>query len=90
MRQAMKGILPISILNKKKVGLEMPYSRWFKNELKDLMLNYLGPKRISETGLFRPNTVKTLIDDHLGGRSDNGRAIWGLLNYMMWYDLYIH
>ena len=89
MRRAMEDILPSAILHKKKIGLEMPYSRWFRNELRDILLSYCSPKRISETGLFRPEAVNVLIDDHFSNRHDNGRALWGLLNYMVWYDLYI-
>ena len=89
MRRALQGILPPAILKKKKVGLEMPYSAWFKNELKDVLLCYCGAKRISETGLFRPEAVKALVDEHLAGRYDHGRALWGLLNFMVWHDLYI-
>jgi asparagine synthase (glutamine-hydrolysing) len=89
MRRAMQGILPPTILNKKKVGLEMPYSRWLKNELKDLLMKYCGPRRVAETGLFRPEAMKHLIDEHLSGRRDHGRALWGLLNYMMWLEMYI-
>ncbi len=89
MRRAMEKDLPESILNKKKVGLEMPYSRWLKNELKDLMLRYLGPENIEKTNIFRPQAISALIEDHLNGKRDNGRALWGLLNYMMWHELYI-
>jgi len=89
MRRAMEGILPAEILNKKKVGLEMPYSHWFKHELKDLLMSYLGPKRVSDTGLFRADAVQALVTDHLSGRVDHGRALWGLLNYMMWLELYV-
>jgi asparagine synthase (glutamine-hydrolysing) len=89
MRGAMAGILPPEILNKKKVGLEMPYSRWFKNELRDLIDLYLGPKKISERRLLKPESVKALVDEHMAGRRDNGRALWGLLNYMVWLELYI-
>jgi asparagine synthase (glutamine-hydrolysing) len=89
MRRAMQGILPMETLNKKKVGLEMPYSRWFKNELKDLLVRYLGPTNIAQRGLFKPQSIQTLIDEHLTGLRDNGRALWGLLNYMVWLDLYI-
>ncbi len=89
MRLAMRGCLPPPILNKRKVGLEIPYSRWFKKELHDLLLTYCGPQRIADTGLFRPEAVKSLIEDHVSGRQDHGRALWGLLNYMMWHELYI-
>lgn len=89
MRLAMKNKLPDSILNKKKVGLEMPYSKWLKSELRDLMTEYLGRENIEKTGIFNPMPIQKLIDDHISGRSDNGRPLWGLLNYMMWHRLYI-
>lgn len=89
MRRALRGVLPETILRKKKVGLEMPYSAWFKNELKDLLLSYCDSKRILETGLFRPEAVKSLIEEHLANRFDHGRALWGLLSFMVWHELYI-
>ena len=85
----MEGILPTEILNKKKIGLEMPYSRWLKHELRDLLSTYLGRERISDVGLFRVEPVEGLVKEHLEGRADHGRALWGLLNYMMWLELYI-
>ena len=89
MRRAMEGILPPAIINKKKVGLELPYSRWLKLELKDLVNTYLGPDRLTGTGVFQPRAVAALIDEHMAGRRDHGRALWGLLNYMMWHELYM-
>jgi asparagine synthase (glutamine-hydrolysing) len=88
MRSAMRGILPDAVIDKKKVGLEMPYSRWLKAELKDLLLRYCGPENISATGIFEPSAVKALIDQHSAGQRDWGRALWGLLNYMMWLEMY--
>lgn len=89
MRRAMEGILPPAILRKKKVGLEMPYSRWLKHELRDLVDTYLARDRVEATGLFAPAGTAALVDEHMTGRFDHGRALWGLLNYMMWHDLYI-
>lgn len=89
MRHAMKGSLPPAILDKKKVGLEMPYSRWFKKELKETLLYHLSPARLGERGLFNPLAVQLLIDEHLAGKRDHGRALWGLLNYALWLELYI-
>jgi asparagine synthase (glutamine-hydrolysing) len=88
MRDALAGQLPRVILDKKKVGLEMPYSRWCRRELKDLVDGYLGEERIAACGLFRPDAVRRLVGDHQAGRADHGRALWGLLNYMMWLELY--
>ena len=89
MRLAMQHDLPASIVNKKKVGLEMPYSRWLKHELNGLLMQYLGPQHIEETGIFQPEPIKNLIDNHMSGKQDNGRPLWGLMNYMMWHELHI-
>lgn len=88
MRQAMTGILPREIINKKKVGLEMPYSHWLRFELHDLLVSYLEPGRLQETGLFRPAAIQALVDEHMARRHDHGRVLWALLNFMMWLDLY--
>ncbi|MCD6588755.1 MAG: hypothetical protein J7K88_09410, partial [Candidatus Fermentibacteraceae bacterium] len=89
LRNSMKDLLPDSIVNKKKVGLEMPYSRWLRNELRDVAMEYLKPSRLNSTGLFNGAGVEKLWLQHDRHEVDHGRALWGILNYMMWYDLYI-
>lgn len=90
MREAMRDVLPPAILNKKKVGLEMPYSGWLNHELKDLLECYCAPEALSDTGLFRPEGVRRLMDDHAAGTKDHGRILWGILNYMMWHRMYVN
>lgn len=88
MRRALRGLLPPSIIDKKKVGLEMPYSKWLRTDLKDLVDRYLSAEPVTATGLFRPDAIRTLVDQHQEGKVDHGRALWGLLNYMMWFEMY--
>ena len=86
MRRALTGILTDEIVNKKKVGLEMPYSQWLRTDLKDLVEDYLGPERINDTGIFSPGGIERLVGEHFSMKVDHGRAVWGLLNYMMWLE----
>jgi asparagine synthase (glutamine-hydrolysing) len=88
LRSAMAERLPRAVLDKKKVGLEMPYSRWLKHDLRDVLERYLSTDRLADSGLFRPEGVRALVDEHIENRRDNGRALWGLLNYMMWLEVY--
>lgn len=85
----MEGILPGPVVRKKKVGLEMPYSSWLRSELRPLAEEVLSPGSVSGCGLLDPRGVRRLWDDHLAMRVDNGRALWGLLNYMVWHEGYI-
>jgi asparagine synthase (glutamine-hydrolysing) len=89
LRKAMKGLLPEEILRKKKVGLEMPYSRWLRSELRPYAARLLSPERTGATGLFDPAGINLLWSEHLEMKRDHGRALWGLLNYMIWFEMYI-
>jgi asparagine synthase (glutamine-hydrolysing) len=89
MREALRGLLPPEILARKKVGLEMPYSRWLTAELKDVLLDWCGPERVRAVGLFRPEAVAVLVEEHLARRHDHGRPLWALMNFMMWHELYL-
>ncbi len=86
MRRALAGVLPRQILNKKKVGLEMPYSAWLKHELFDLLMDYCDPARLARVGLFRAEAVRHMIAEHQGNRRDHGRALWGLLSILIWHE----
>ena len=89
LKKALEGSLPDRIARKKKVGLEIPYSSWMRSSLREITLEYISPSRLNQTGLFDPVAVERLWDRHDRKLEDNGRALWGILNYMMWYDLYI-
>jgi asparagine synthase (glutamine-hydrolysing) len=89
LRKAMQGILPGPVVRKKKVGLEMPYSSWLRRELRPLAEEVLSPGSVAGCGLLDPAGVRALWDGHMAMRADNGRALWGLLNYMVWHGAYI-
>jgi asparagine synthase (glutamine-hydrolysing) len=89
LRRVLTERLPRAVVTRKKVGLEMPYSRWLASELKDVLVRYLAPDRIAGLGFLKPESVTALVEAHLEGRRDNGRALWGLLNYMVWAERYL-
>jgi len=89
LRKAMEGILPAGVIAKKKVGLEMPYSKWFRNEMKDYAHDCLFDSGILDAGILARDGLRELWNSHQQGRRDNGRALWGILNLTMWYGLYI-
>ena len=89
LKLAMEGQLPGPVLAKKKVGLEMPYSRWLRNELAPMARReLLAPGRLESVGLLRRESVERLWKEHQAGR-DHGRSLWGLLSYVVWHRLYI-
>ncbi|MBN2545245.1 MAG: asparagine synthase (glutamine-hydrolyzing) [Spirochaetes bacterium] len=89
LRQSMKNYLPKKVRNKKKVGLEMPYSRWLTVQFRDIAEAYFSKKMIDSVNFFNYDIIKKMWDEHLAMKFDHGRFFWGLLNYMIWHESYI-
>ena len=49
----------------------------------------MSKEKLEETGLFNGEKVRYLWNEHMTMKNDHGRFFWGLLNYMLWYDVYI-
>ena len=86
LKKAAAGILPDSIINRKKKGFGIPISKWLTGELKSYMLDYLGEERIKRQGYFNYPYVKGLIDDHLHKRKDHRKLLWTLLIFQIWHE----
>jgi len=89
LREAMRGRLPDRVLDKKKVGLEMPYSLWFRGAWRDLGEALLLAPGADAGGLLNPRGIRRLWDEHQCAAADHGRALWGITNYLVWHRLYI-
>ena len=89
LRKAMDGALPKRVLNRKKMGLEMPYSSWIRGPWNDWAHDVLSTTRVDATKLLRPAAVQQLLREHQEMRVDHGRALWGIINFVLWHELYI-
>ena len=89
LKKSLRGILPESILNKRKSGFMAPVGRWLKDDLKDYVVSVLSEEAIERTKLFNYKTVRIILDDHFQGRANHTHQIWALLVFKLWYDSYI-
>jgi asparagine synthase (glutamine-hydrolysing) len=84
----MKDILPQQILHRPKLGFNMPYKNWLRNELSDLLQDALSSHRLQQQGLFEPRYVQNLIHEHLEGVRDHAHKLWQLLIFQLWAERY--
>ncbi|MBV9303343.1 MAG: asparagine synthase (glutamine-hydrolyzing) [Acidobacteriaceae bacterium] len=89
LRQAMKPLLPASILNKRKLGFNPPIGTWLNGELHNLADELLSSRRINERGLFRASAVQDLLNRHASRSRDHSLHIWALMVLELWFRLYI-
>ena len=87
-KRALRGVLPDSILGRRKKGFGIPVADWFRGPLREQMLSALSPDAMARDGFFNPSAVKILIDDHLAGRRDNRKQLWTLYAFQLWHAGY--
>jgi asparagine synthase (glutamine-hydrolysing) len=88
-KSAMKGILPERIIHRRKEGFSIPIKNWLKEDLKDLMMAYLSPGRLAETGLFNWAYVEKMINEHLSNHQNHSHRLWALILFELWREKYL-
>ncbi len=84
LRDALRGMLPESILERPKKGFGMPVATWLKGPLRPLAHDVLGADALRQEGLFDPGFVQRLLDEHDRGRMDHRKPLWTLLVFELW------
>ena len=87
LRQAVKGIVPDHVLNRKKLGFPVPIGHWFKDELYDWAVNLI--KTSQTDNFFDKQTILKLLQDHRKGERDNSRKLWVIFIFMMFQKVFI-
>src|ERR1039458_10116900 len=80
----MRDKLPASVLQRKKVGFDIPAHDWLRGCLRPLMLEVLTDGASEHANLFRRDVMETQIRDHLERRVNVGYHLWGLMVLFLW------
>ncbi len=89
LRRALRPRLPPDHLRAPKRGFVGPTAAWLRNELRPMLTDELSPERQRRLGYFDPATVQTFLTEHLTGRQNWERILWGLLCFSTWHRLYV-
>lgn len=88
LRKVSERYLAKELIHRPKQGFGFPIALWMREELRTFLTNLFKQSRFIEQGIFREETVKGLLDDHLSGKADHNFRIWILLNLEIWYRMY--
>jgi asparagine synthase (glutamine-hydrolysing) len=87
LQDTFKELLPPQLYNRPKKGFEVPLLKWFRNEMKSLIVDdLLSKKLIEEQGIFEYTEIgklkKQLFSSNPG---DIHARIWGLVVFQWWW-----
>ena len=89
LKRAMRDRLPAAHFGAPKRGFVGPTSAWLRNELRGMLEDELSPARQRRLGYFDPPTIDRLLREHMTGRHNRERILWGLLSFSTWHRLYV-
>jgi asparagine synthase (glutamine-hydrolysing) len=82
-KQALRGVLPDAVIDRKKQGFGVPLGHWFRGRLGGYLRDLLLSSPARERGIFEPDYVSALIGRHERGQ-DLGLQLWTLLSFELW------
>lgn len=87
LKQAYRGRLPDSIIDRPKSGMRVPVHFWMKGEMKRYVRKVLSKKNLDTTGIFDPKRVKQLLNYETNeGPGRYGLKLWMLLTFELWRE----
>ena len=89
LRAAAEPLLPRSVVHGRKRGFSIPAAAWLRGELEPFARETLSAERLRRQGVLRPEAVARVLDDHVAGREDLSRQLWGLLAFTLWYERHV-
>ena len=88
LKEAVRGLLPAAIIDRRKQGFGVPLDVWFRGGLRDVFSDVLGSARTRQRGYFNPTFVDRVLEEHLTGKRDHSLRLWQLLVFELWHRQY--
>ncbi len=91
LKQALRGVIPDEIIDRKKMGFAAPAAEWLREDFgREAEGMVLGSPLAQQNGPLNADALKRAFDDHRAGRQDNALHLWVILNLTAWHDQWIN
>ena len=89
LKKAVRDLLPGFVTRRGKKGFGVPVAEWLKFKLRPLARDLLSPERVRRAGVFDPNYVARLQDEHERGVANHRKLLWTLLMFELWHESFV-
>ena len=89
LKKALEGILPDSVLYRKKQGFRVPLPEWLRGPLAGWARRQVLDSALMRRGIFNRDYVEAMWQRHQTGTVDHSFDLWCLINLGAWYERWI-
>ena len=83
-KKAVRGLIGDDLAYRRKQMFTVPVGEWFRDTLAPFTEAVLLDARTVERGLFRPEVVRRMLDEHQSGHANHTREIRALIAVELW------
>jgi asparagine synthase (glutamine-hydrolysing) len=84
LKEVMRSKLPAAIVQREKIGFDIPTHDWFRGPLRAMLMETLASAEAEHSELFDFETIRTYTQLHLDRRINAGFHLWGLVMLFLW------
>jgi asparagine synthase (glutamine-hydrolysing) len=84
LREALRTIVPDEILDAPKAGFGVPFGRWMRGEVGELLRSLALDPSSAASELFDRPLLQRLLAEHRRGTQDHGFLLWKCLQLALW------
>ena len=85
LREAMRGIVPASVVDRRKLGFPTPTRVWLKGQIGDWVGGLLADSQAGH--LIDLGYVQRLLAEHRAGHADHSRKVWTVAMFCLWHAI---
>ena len=89
LKKAVRDLLPSFVTRRGKKGFGVPVAEWLKYKLRPVARDLLSPERVRRAGVFNPDYVARLQDEHERGVANHRKLLWTLLMFELWHESFV-
>lgn len=86
MKDTFKNLFPKGYDKLPKSGFGVPIDEWFRQEMREELLELTSEQRIKHQGIFDYDYVKSVVNEHLIGKVNRKAEIWSIFVFQKWYE----
>ena len=88
-KKSMEGVLPDTIIYRKKRGFPVPINQWFGSDLNKQATDILLDRSSIQRGYFNKAYLAQILQQQKDGKADYSRRIFSLLVLELWHQIFV-